>query len=215
MGRLLPSRTETPPSDTEPRVVGLDSDDADEVIAALSSATARRLLTALHDEADTPASLADRVDTSLQNAQYHLKKLESVGLIEVIDTAYSEKGREMSVYAPADKPLILFSSGEREKRGLKAALMRFLGGIGVLGLASLLVQWWFASSWPGGGDGEAAPAESDGAGPSIAEESADAYAEAARQGTEAALAVEPGVLFFLGGLFVLVVAVAVWYATDR
>ncbi len=138
---LLPSRSEAePPEDAGPRVIGLDSDDADDVLAALSSETARSLLGAIHDEPAPPSELADRVDTSLQNAQYHLGKLEDAGAIEVVDTAYSAKGREMDVYAPADQPLVVFAGDEDDGSTLRAALSRLLGAVGVLAFASLAVQ---------------------------------------------------------------------------
>jgi DNA-binding transcriptional ArsR family regulator len=138
---LLPSKPETTqPEDAEPRVVGVDSDDADDVISALSSETARELLAELHEEPAPPAELSDRVDTSLQNAQYHLEKLQSAGAVSVVDTAYSEKGREMDVYAPADQPLVIFAGNDEKTTGLKAALSRLLGGAGLLALGSFVVQ---------------------------------------------------------------------------
>ena len=139
MAGLLPSSPDIDPND-EPRVVGLDSPDADELIDALSSDTTRRVLSALHEEPAAPSALADRVDTSLQNVQYHLEKLEDAGLVEVGDTVYSEKGREMDVYVPADGALVVVAGREEETTGLKAAVSRLLGGIGVLGVASLVVD---------------------------------------------------------------------------
>jgi DNA-binding transcriptional ArsR family regulator len=139
MARLLPSSPDIDPNE-EPRVVGLDSDDADELIDALSSTTTRRVLAALHEEPAAPSELADRVDTSLQNVQYHLGKLADAGLVEVGDTVYSEKGREMDVYVPADRALVVVAGREEETTGLKAAVSRLLGGIGVLGLASVVVD---------------------------------------------------------------------------
>ena len=139
MAGLLPSKPDIDPSD-EPRVVGLDSDAADELIDALSSTTTRTVLAALHEEPASASELAERVDTSLQNVQYHLRKLEDAGLVEVGDTVYSEKGREMNVYTPADRALVVVAGREEETTGLKAALSRLLGGIGVLGVASVLVD---------------------------------------------------------------------------
>jgi DNA-binding transcriptional ArsR family regulator len=139
MAGLLPSKPDIDPSD-EPRVVGLDSDDADELIDALSSDTTRAVLAALHDEPGSASDLADRVDTSLQNVQYHLGKLQDAGLVEVGDTVYSEKGREMDVYTPADRALVVVAGQEEETAGLRAALSRLLGGIGVLGVASVVVD---------------------------------------------------------------------------
>jgi DNA-binding transcriptional ArsR family regulator len=114
----------------DPRVVGVDSDDADKLVAALSSQTGRDILAALYEEPATPATIAERVDTSLQNAQYHLGKLEDGNLVEVADTIYSSKGREMKVYAPAAEPLVLFAGNESDTVGLKSALRNLLGGLG-------------------------------------------------------------------------------------
>jgi DNA-binding transcriptional ArsR family regulator len=136
---LLPSEPDTEPPDASPRVIGVDSEDAEDVLAALSSDTARELLSVLHEEPAPPSRLADEVDTSLQNAQYHLEKLEGAGAVEVVDTAYSEKGREMDVYAPADQPLVIFAGDEGEST-LRSALSRLLGAVGVLAVASLAVQ---------------------------------------------------------------------------
>jgi DNA-binding transcriptional ArsR family regulator len=136
---LLPSEPDTEPPDAGPRVIGVDSEDAEDVLAALSSGTARELLSVLHEEPAPPSRLADEVDTSLQNAQYHLEKLETAGAVEVVDTAYSEKGREMDVYAPADQPLVIFAGDDGEST-LRSALSRLLGSVGVLAVASLAVQ---------------------------------------------------------------------------
>jgi DNA-binding transcriptional ArsR family regulator len=135
----LPSSPDIDPNE-EPRVVGLDSADADELIDALSSTTTRKVLAALHEEPGSASALADRVDTSLQNVQYHLGKLEDAGLVEVGDTVYSEKGREMDIYVPADGALVVVAGREEETAGLKAAVSRLLGGLGVLGVASLVVD---------------------------------------------------------------------------
>ena len=137
---FLPSSVDPAEDDRDPRVVGVDSDDADDLMAALSSDTSRDILAELYDEPASPASLADRVDTSLQNVQYHLGKLEDGDLVEVVDTVYSSKGREMDVYGPTAEPLVLFAGNEEETVGLKSALTNLLGGVGALGLASLVVQ---------------------------------------------------------------------------
>jgi len=152
MADLLPSSPDTSAADDgDPRVVGLDSDEADDVLAALSSGTARELLSALHDDPGTPSELADRVDTSLQNTQYHLEKLADADVIRVLDTAYSEKGREMKVYGPTDQPLVVFAGDDEKETGLRAALSRLLGGIGAVAGASLLVQYLAPDAATGSG----------------------------------------------------------------
>lgn len=153
---LLPSSPDIAP-DGEPRVVGLDSEEADDLMAALSSTTARTLLAELHEEPAPPGELADRVDTSLQNAQYHLENLEDAGAIEVVGTAYSEKGREMRVYGPADSPLVIFAGETERASGLRAALSRLFGGFAALALGSLAIQQVFGEQLLGGGE-DAPPA---------------------------------------------------------
>lgn len=141
MADLLPSTSDASgPASDEPRVVGVDSEDADELLAALSSRTARQVLATLHDDPSTPSAVASAVDTSLQNAQYHLEKLEDAGVIEVVDTVYSEKGREMRVYAPSDRALVVVAGRQEETTGLRTTLKRLLGGVGALGIASVVVD---------------------------------------------------------------------------
>ncbi len=141
MAGLLPSSPDTSGvEDAEPRVIGIEGDDADALIGALSSETARSMLAALHDEPATPSAVAARVDTSLQNAQYHLGKLEAADLIREVGTAYSEKGREMSVYAPSDAPLVVVAGTEEETSGLRTALSRLLGAVAALGVGSVVVE---------------------------------------------------------------------------
>jgi DNA-binding transcriptional ArsR family regulator len=205
MARLLPSQSE-PDVDASPRVVGLDDDDADDLLSALSSGTARRILAALHEEPTNPAALADAVDTSLQNVQYHIQRLEDAGAVEVVDTAYSEKGREMNVYAPANRPLVVVAADGEETAGLSAALKRLLGGVAVVGLVSILAQVAieglpFGAQTGGGAD----------SGVSVQ------TTESARIATETAASsgLPPGLLVFLGGLTVLLTWFAVWFVRQR
>jgi len=158
MADLLPSSPDTSAvEESDPRVVGVDSEDADDLIGALSSETARALLAALHDDPANPAKLADAVDTTIQNAQYHLGKLEDAGLIEVVDTVYSEKGREMNVYAPSDRPLVVVAGREEETSGLRAALSRLLGAVAALAVGSAVVQRLLTGDLFGATGGAAAP----------------------------------------------------------
>src|SRR6056297_3206614 len=124
MADLLPSSPDPSAGDGgEPKVVGVDSDDADDLLSALQSETARDLLAELYDDPATPSSLAEEADTSIQNVRYHLERLADADLVEVADTVYSEKGREMKVYAPAAKPLVVFAGGDDDDApGLESAL---------------------------------------------------------------------------------------------
>ncbi|WP_096389319.1 ArsR/SmtB family transcription factor [Halopenitus persicus] len=153
MSRLLPSPPDVSLGDREPRVVDVDDENADELFAALSSETARSLLSTLHEEPATTSELAEATDTSLQNVQYHLGNLSDAELVEVADTVYSEKGREMNVYAPTSDPLVLFAGESSHSDGIKTALKRLLGGYGILGLSALAVQRLLSVTVPTGGPG--------------------------------------------------------------
>lgn len=199
MADLLPSTPDTSAAtEADPRVVGLDDDETGEVLGAIASDTARELLAALHDDSDTPSGLADRIDTSLQNAQYHLGRMEKAGLVEVIDTIYSEKGREMSVYAPADRPLVVFA-GDGDEEGLWTALRNLLGGLVGVALVSLVADWLLTERpWVAAGSAYDTAADLDGsAGRGTAVEAAEA--------TGQAVGLPPGVVFLLGGVVGLVV----------
>lgn len=73
----------------DPRVIEMA--DADDILDALGAETRRETFRALFDEPATPSELAERVDTSIQNVDYHLQNLRSVGLVEPVETIYSEK----------------------------------------------------------------------------------------------------------------------------
>ena len=139
MARLLPIQGETEVPDSGPRVVDLEGEDADAVFSALSSDTARDIYRSLQEEPHTPSEVAEAADTSIQNVRYHLDNLEDAGLIEVVDTWYSSRGNEMSVYAPTSDALVL-ASGEEQTSRLKTALSRLVSGVVVLALASLAFQ---------------------------------------------------------------------------
>ncbi|GAA0649579.1 ArsR/SmtB family transcription factor [Salarchaeum japonicum] len=186
---LLPSQKPDAP-DGDPRVIGVDSEDADRVLSALSAGTARTMLTTLHEEPATASELADEVDTSLQNAQYHLGKLRDADLVEVAGTSYSEKGREMNVYAPTDAPLVLFAGDENTGSTVRSMLGALLGAVAVLGVASLLVQYLAERVFAPSGGVSTASVET---------------------ASNAAWGVPPGVLFFLGGLLVLALAAGYRY----
>jgi DNA-binding transcriptional ArsR family regulator len=175
-------------------VVGLDDEATGDVLAAISSDTARRLLAALHEEPDTASGLAERVDTSLGNATYHLGRMSEAGLLEVIDTVYSEKGREMRVYAPADRPLVVVAGDDDETTGLRERLGRLLGAVGGLVAGALAVEYLLR-------DGPWLPSLATAG----SEAGADAATTAATGATGAAtgLPVSPGLLVLLGGLLAL------------
>ncbi|MDZ7702442.1 MAG: helix-turn-helix domain-containing protein [Halobacteriales archaeon] len=149
MAKLLPfRRSDATLEPREPRLVELDDDTADDVFAALSAGTARDILKRLYRDPGTATDVAEAADTSLQNARYHLDKLQSAGLVEEVDTWYSSRGTEMTVYAPTNEPLVVAAGPDEQTSVLRSALGRLVGSLGVLGIASLVVDR-IARSQPG------------------------------------------------------------------
>ncbi|WP_247002800.1 ArsR/SmtB family transcription factor [Halosolutus gelatinilyticus] len=154
MSRLLPT---TPDASTDrtgdPSLLCIDDERTDDVLASLSSGTARSVFRELNDRPSTAAGLADRLEMSIQSVSYHLENLSEVGLIEVADTCYSKKGREMDVYTVSDEPLVLFLGTEDDQPGLRVALKNLASAVGPAGILAIV---WGALGWIVGSDvGEA------------------------------------------------------------
>ncbi len=101
---LLPLRSQ-PEYETSPVTVPLRR--AGRVFDAMSSETARQIVTALNQEPMAISGIAEAVGTSMQNARYHTSKLQDAGVVTEVDTWYSEKGREMSVYVASCREIVL------------------------------------------------------------------------------------------------------------
>jgi len=193
---LLPSSG--PPVNTsqegEVQIIGLESEEMETVVNALSSDTARELLVEIYDNPTVPSELADRLDMTLQRVSYHLDKLEDAGLLRIVDTRYSEKGQEMNIYAPAADPLIMFVGTEERRSSFTNLIKRIIPAITLLAIVSYVVQRIIEllRATPGGGGpgGEPVPVE-----PVVA----------------------PGILVFLGGLLIIGVVTGwwVWHHRER
>ncbi|MFC7042248.1 ArsR/SmtB family transcription factor [Halonotius sp. GCM10025705] len=190
----------------QPRIMEMDDEGADEVLSALSPTTRRRVYRALFTEPQTTSELAESVDTSIQNVQYHLETLQDAGLVEPVETVYSGKGNEMTVFAPASDPLVFVGDADRLP-AIKESLHHVVGGLAVLGVASLLVQWLVTREFavrPQAREATTMTATEDAA--------MEAAAEASTDPTLQWLIIEvlePGLVFFVGGL--VVAALVVWF----
>jgi DNA-binding transcriptional ArsR family regulator len=189
----------------QPRIMGMDDDAAEETLSALSPATRRQVYRALFVEPQTTSELAKTVDSSIQNVQYHLETLEDAGLVEPIDTVYSGKGNEMTVFAPARDPLVFVGDTDRLP-AIRESLHHVVGGLAVLGVVSLVVQWLVAREFavrPQASDATTMEATED-----VAMEAAGEAAADPSLGWLVIEVLEPGLVFFVGAL--VVAALVVW-----
>jgi DNA-binding transcriptional ArsR family regulator len=205
---LLPRRVESDRRPEDARVLDIEGEAADRAFEVLSSKTARRILTAIYEQPRTPPEVRDEVGTSLQNVHYHLDRLEDADLIEPAGVGYSEKGSEMTIYAPRSEAVVLFAGRESDRSRLRRLLGRVLGlylllaaVVAVAGSARELL----------GGTGRA----SGDAAVSFAAESARTTGDAAATGGPGALLADPLVVFFLGGLLTVVGLAAYWWVVGE
>lgn len=125
-------------TEVEPKLLEAGADETEVVFDALASETTRQLLWRLYESPGTPTDVADLEGTSLQNAHYHLDKLEAAGLIQDVGTRYSERGQSMTVYAPTSDPLVL-AGRDRTADSLRDRLPAMAGTAVLLaGLAVVL-----------------------------------------------------------------------------
>lgn len=208
MSRYLTSlRERAEPKPGDPLVLDLDTEDAGEILGALSSETAREILLALHEDPATLSEVAEAVDTSRQNAQYHMKKLKAVDAVQVVETLYSEKGREMKVYAPSGDPLIIVSAEDGTGTRLRDAISGMLGLILAIGVVSAAVQLVAEFSFEWAPSGETPNLEQ---GTSNGEVVGEQFASTGQMLWEA----YPGLVVFLCALLAIGVVVGFRYARD-
>ncbi|WP_430505791.1 ArsR/SmtB family transcription factor [Haloparvum sp. PAK95] len=197
MSGLLPSDREGVTDEAAGDVRVLEIDDADHLIESLSSETARAVLSALHQDTATASELAETVDTSLQNVRHHLDTLIDADLVQVVDTQYSVKGREMDVYGPVEDALVVCVGGDSDHGSLVDQLTELVGAAALLAVASLFVQYAFETATSGVGGPETSPRVADSV-----------------SATEPLLGfLPPGLAFFAGGLLVLLALLA-WRNRD-
>ena len=195
-----------PRPEPEPRVVALDDADIDGLLETLSSDTRRAILLSLYESPATPAELTAEAESSLQNVHYHLEKRQDADLVEVVDTRYSEKGTEMSVFAPTNDPLIFVESRDTQS-WIRSMLPSFLGAIGAVGLLAALVQWLADTIRP--------PATGASVEFAMTADAAVSRATPTLAERLTSVLLEPGMLVFIGGLLAIIAVLALGVYANR
>jgi len=208
---LLGSRVFADPDPDEPRVLDIEGADAERTFDALGSETARGILQTVYEQPRTPPEIRAEVGTSLQNVHYHLERLESASLIEAAGTGYSEKGNEMTVYAPCNEALVLFAGKDHDRSRLEGLLGRVLALYLLLATATIALA--VATSRRAKRGAEAFAVSADGA--DLGSRDGGGVTDQAARETIPELLVgslsDPAVAFFAGGLVVIAGMAVVWW----
>ncbi|RQG93152.1 ArsR family transcriptional regulator [Natrarchaeobius halalkaliphilus] len=123
----------------EPTVAGLEDEDADKLFDALGSKTSRAILAACYEQGRTRSELADDLETSIQNVSYHVDKLESADLLEAVETRYGQNGREVTVYEPSKRAVVVAAGEPGVVDRLADAVDRLFAPITFVGLLAMTV----------------------------------------------------------------------------
>ena len=197
----LPERTE---------VLDLESDEAGMMIEALGSEMARKMLSELYSEPLVASSLADRLDTSIQNVRYHLENLQEAELVTVADIRYSDAGREMKLYAPTSNAVLLLST--KSTKGRIRDLLSSLLAIGfLLGVVALTIRQYIATRYDT--ELELVQTSLDRADGSFLE--TDVTFRRTEPYHDLPFYLDPAIVFFLGGLTALCLFVGYRWLMNR
>ena len=106
----------------------------------ISNDTARDILETLASESLSASKLASNMDIPLTTVQYNLEKLIEVGLIKVENIKYSEKGKQVKLYAPVRR-LIVVVPERTSQKDVMEALKKYLSlfALAFLGVAAIAV----------------------------------------------------------------------------
>ena len=106
-------------------ILPLNDKNSKKISQIISNDTARNILEAIASVPLSTSELAEKLRIPLSTVQYNLDKLNNAGLVKVERTKYSEKMKEVKIYAPQRKFVVIVP----EKTGRKdviAALKRYL-----------------------------------------------------------------------------------------
>jgi predicted transcriptional regulator len=116
-------------------------EESKKITQVISNDTARQIIELLADTPLSASDIAERLQAPLTTVTYNLENLESVGLIKVEKIKYSEKGREVKIYAPVRK-LIVVVPEKTDRKSVADVLRKYMGVILAAVLASSLIEFF-------------------------------------------------------------------------
>ena len=105
---------------------------AQKIARAMASQTANAVIQAFGGGPLTSSEIARQMGIPITTASYHIENLLDAGLIEVAETRWSEKGREVKVYGLANQVLIIVPP----ESDLRSVLKKYVTLFGIVILVS-------------------------------------------------------------------------------
>ncbi len=131
-------------------VVEQGSLEAQRIAKAMSSPTSADLFNALSEVPMSATALAERTELPLTTVKYHLENMLAAGLIEVSDTRWSTKGREMKIYAVKDQVVLIAPKKKVNVRGIMERYGVAAGAFAVICALGLAIPSTLLQMMPGG-----------------------------------------------------------------
>ena len=121
---------------TEDVVILEPGDDrAQKIGKALANRTANDIISMLKSSDMTLTEISEKLNQPMTSTKYHVENLLDAGLIEVKKIKYSEKGREVKVYA-ASGQVVIVSPGVKDIRQI---LLKYASVFGIFLFAALIM----------------------------------------------------------------------------
>jgi predicted transcriptional regulator len=120
-------------------------EESKKITQVISNDTARQIIELLADAPLSANDIAQRLQAPLSTITYNLENLESVGLIMVEKIKYSEKGREVKIYAPVRKLIVLVPE-KTDRSSVADILRKYLGIILTAFFASSLIEFFMRTA---------------------------------------------------------------------
>lgn len=130
--------TDKAPADEKLLILPLD-EESKKITQIISNDTARQIIELLADSPLSASDIAERLRSPISTIAYNLENLESVGLIKIEKIKYSRKGREVKIYGPVRK-LIVVVPGRTDKNSVAEILKKYAGMLVAAAFASSLIE---------------------------------------------------------------------------
>lgn len=103
------------------------SEDSKKITQILSNDKAMKVLEILTDKPMSATDVAEKLEMPLTTVKYNIDALVEVDLIKVKQTKWSKKGREIKIYEPVQKFIVVAPGSMKDKSSVLSMLKKYLG----------------------------------------------------------------------------------------
>jgi DNA-binding transcriptional ArsR family regulator len=115
---------------------------AQRIAKAIGSPMAGEILQLLKDGPKTSTQIIESLSIPMSTAKYHIENLLNAGILEVAETKYSVKGREVKVYRLRDQVVVVAP----RTPDVRSILLRYASLFGIVAVATAVIAGFQALS---------------------------------------------------------------------